>query len=42
MSELKQLRDFVEWTEVKSDSYWRGVLSSDTRNIFPKHELAKI
>jgi hypothetical protein len=27
---------------VQGDAYWRSILSSDTRNIFPKHELAKI
>lgn len=42
MSDLQQLRDFVDRSEVKNDAYWRAVLSSDTRNIFPKHELAKI
>jgi hypothetical protein len=36
------LKEFIEREEVKRDAYWRSILHSDTRNIFPKHELAKI
>jgi hypothetical protein len=28
--------------EVRADQFWRGVLGSDPRSIFPKRELARI
>jgi hypothetical protein len=42
MSELKELKEFISREEVKVDPYWRSILLSDTRNIFPKHELSNI
>lgn len=42
MRPLEELRLFMEEGGAREDPYWRSVLSSDARNIFPKHELSKI
>lgn len=42
MSKLSELKDFMAKEETKNDPFWRSILQSDPRNIFPKHELAKI
>ena len=42
MNEIKELKQIIERQDIKSDPYWKSILHSDTRSIFPKYELAKI
>jgi hypothetical protein len=42
MLRLSELQAFMGQAEVKSEAFWQSVLQSDTRSLFPKHELAKI
>ena len=42
MIKLKDISSFIQRQDIKSDPFWQSMLHSNSRNLFPKYELAKI